>query len=103
MVKKSDSKLITCIVPKGEAKSILGLLASEKEVNTTYFYGARKFKFPGWVEVEVVKIAVSTDRAEGIFDYICELTKVDSTPGIIVHQGPLPCITDFSLSDFKIN
>ena len=102
MQKNNDFKLITCVVPHGEAKNILELLASAKDVIKTFFFGARKFKFPEWIEVEIIEIAISNDRAEEVFDYMCELTKVDSTPGIMIFQGPLPCSTNFSLSEHKI-
>ena len=103
MQKESDFKLITCVVPHGEAKEILESLAKGKEIFTTFFFGARKFKFPEWVEVEIIEIAISKDRADEVFDYICEITKVDSNPGITVYQGPLPSISSFSLADFKIS
>ena len=103
MQKNSDHKLITCVVPHGQAKGILETLAVDKEVIKVFFFGARKFKFPEWVEVEIIEIAISNDKAEEVFDYICEVTNVDSTPGIMVYQGPLPCTTSFSLSDFKIS
>ena len=103
MEKNPDQKLITCVVPRGKAKGILETLAVDKEVIKTFFFGARKFKFPEWIEVEILEIAISNDRAEEVFDYICEVTNVDSTPGIMVYQGPLPSTTSFSLSDFKIS
>ncbi len=91
------SKLITCIIPKGEGINIIKMLKDEKNMRTANVAGGRGGGKRGRLEVDIVSVVVESDRAEEIFDFIHDKAGIGDFHSGFMYQGKLTRSTVFTL------
>ena len=92
-----NSKLITCIIPKGEGIKIIRILKDEKNIPTANVAGGRGGGRRGRLEVDIVNIVVESDRADEIFEFIHEKANIGDYHSGFMLQGKLTRSTVFTL------
>lgn len=92
-----NPKLITCILPKGKATNILSLLHEEKKIDSANMYSGRGGGRRGRLEVDVLTVVVSEERADEIFEYIYLNAEVGNFHGGFMYQAKLNKTTPFTL------
>lgn len=103
-------KLITGIIPDdGTAQNLIKALKSEKDIITANMFQCRGIsssddngvlgRLPPAKPVQVVTVVVPAERADELFDYICELADIFRPHGGLVYQSALQVATDFSLPE----
>ena len=104
----SEDKLITCILPKGQAPSILKKLRDEKGINRANINSARgmgkitPLAYRGigeQAEKEILNVVVKQELADELFEYIYEEAEIDRPHGGIIYMGQLGASTPFLLPD----
>ncbi|MCB0407129.1 MAG: hypothetical protein KDD34_02930 [Bdellovibrionales bacterium] len=107
MDKKTQSKLITCILPKGKAIPLLEALA-EKGIRTANFAHARGSDIEDSVksskllpqedEKEIVTIVAETQElAEELFDFSFEKAEINRKGGGIIYMSSLKYSTPYKV------
>lgn len=108
---ENHGRLITCILPKGEALNLLKKL-SAKGITRANFAFARGFDiqdtdnlrtgFPDAVEKEIVTV-LAKDKAEGeaFFDYIFTAGNINRPGGGLMHMSPLRTASPYQLPQFE--
>ncbi len=96
---EKDNKLITCITPKGKAIEIVKLLHEEKDINSSNVSSGRGGGRRGRLEVDILTVIVSHDRADEIFEFIHEKADIGHLHGGFLYQGRLNMATLFNLPE----
>jgi len=100
-----ESKLITCILPKGAGTELVERLSKEKQmisanVSSCRGRGAGSVGSIGaWDEVDMLTVTVPVDRADEIFDFIYHVGGIDRPRGGIMYQQAVHLVTTFTLPD----
>lgn len=103
-----DTKLITAIIPKGNALKVIKLLKQEKSLttaNVNYARGMGKLtpaKYRGigeQSEKEIITVVVDKSRSDEIFEYIFDVAGIDQPHGGFIYMQPLLQSTDFILPE----
>lgn len=102
----ADSKLITCILPKGKALEVVKKLHEEKGLNSVNVSSGRgssahKGKIQAESEVDVLTVAVEDDRADEIFEFIYYETDIGGISKGFMFQGRLSTATRFVLPEIS--
>ena len=103
----TNQKIITCLIPKENSKAleVAKLLHDEKGINSTSVNSgrgsglARAISYGAWVEVDVLTVIVSEERASEIFAYIFDKVDINRPHSGFLFQGDLSKATPFSLPD----
>jgi hypothetical protein len=104
----TGKKLITCIMPRGRAVSLLEALKEELGIVATTIHHARgtgRMTPLAWrgvgeaAEKDVMSVIVSASRAEEVFAFIFDRGGIDQPHGGILYQQPLARSTVFHLPD----
>lgn len=85
-------KIITCILPAGMGKELVNILFHEwdlKNVNITRGRGASQRSRTIADEMDMLRVVVSPDRADALFDYLYDKAEIGSTPHRFMYQAPL--------------
>lgn len=103
-----NDKLITCILPKGLAISVLNKLRDEKGINRANINSARGMGkitplayrgVGGQAEKEILNVIVKEAEADDIFYYIYEEADINRPHGGIIYMSQLGASTPFTLPD----
>ncbi len=108
---EKDGRVITCILPKGEALDLLKALY-DKGVTKANFAFARGFDIhdasdtpggiPAAVEKEIVTVAAKgANEAEDLFNFIYESGNVNSLGGGLMYMSKLHMSSGYELPDIK--
>ncbi len=106
--KDRSHKLITCILPIGVAHSVVRTLKDEKKIVTANVSNARglgkltlhKHRSLGdEAEKQILTVAVPSDRADEIFEFLYHEAQIDCPHGGLVYMGSLERATTFVLPD----
>ena len=106
MSEMGDTKLITCILPKGLARGISERLLKEKGIVTGNINNARgsghitakKHQKAGFqTEKEIFRVVVDADQADEVFEFIYFHAEVDRPHGGIMYQNALRKSTEYVL------
>ena len=92
-----NSKLITCIIPKGEGLNIISLLKDEKNICTANVAGGRGGGKRGRLEVDIITVVVEGESADDIFDFIHDKAGIGDFHSGFMYQGKLTRSTVFTL------
>jgi len=101
-----QQKVITCVLPKGKAGSVLKVLVRERELTSVDIHYARgvgritPLRHRGIGETplrEVLTVAVPAADADEMFEYIHELAEVNRPHGGLMYMHDLRSSTGFSL------
>lgn len=99
-------KLITCVLPKGKAKSVMEALNEKgvSRINMAFVRGfdihdqAAEGKLPDQTEKEVLTVVCeSAEEAEELFDYIFEKGEINHLGGGLMYMSQLSGATIYSL------
>jgi nitrogen regulatory protein PII len=102
------SKLISAILPKGVALSLIRKLKEEKNINIVtlnYARGTGKLiatkhrKNVVEREQEILTVIVEEERCEEIFEYIYEQANINKAHGGLMYMHPLIHSTEYLLPD----
>ncbi len=96
---EKNGKLITCITPKGKAMAIEKLLQKEKGINSVNIASGRGGGRRGRIEVDILTVVVSAERADEIFEFIYYSADIGEYHGGFMHQGALTGATPFELPE----
>lgn len=108
MAETGDTKLITCILPKGIARGVSEKLLKEKGIVTGNINNARgsghitakKHQKAGYqTEKEIFRVLVDAGRADEIFEFIFNHAELDRPHGGIMYQNALNKSTEYVLPD----
>lgn len=103
----SDTRMITCILPKGSGKPLLEALHG-RGITASNMYYARgsdvgdapgRKGVPDQVEKEIVTVVVESKAAEELFEFIVETAQIDRPGGGLIYQGELRKSVPFILPD----
>lgn len=106
-MKVEQSKLITCILPKGAGVEVVKMLKKDKGFTTgnmsfcrgTGMGGSARRGRSDSSEKEVVTVVVPEDKADEIFEYIYFEAKVDRPHGGFIYMTRLQKSVPYSLPD----
>lgn len=101
-----DSKLITCILPKGKSLEVIKKLHEEKgitAINVSNGRGssAKKGKIQAEAEVEILTVVIEESRADEIFEFIYYEAEIGGISRGFMYQGRLSTATKFVLPEIK--
>jgi nitrogen regulatory protein PII len=106
MAGSDETKLITCILPKGIAGGVSEKLLKEKGIVTGHINNARgsghitakMHQKAGYqTEKELFRIVVDANRADEVFEFIFEHANLDCPHGGIMFQNALRKSTEYEL------
>ncbi|EIJ34176.1 P-II family nitrogen regulator [Thiothrix nivea] len=101
-------KLITCILPKGRAQSLMRVLIREHGLTAVDVHYARGHgrltpqQYRGieeTAEKEVLTVAVPTEQAEAIFELIYDQAEINRPHGGLMYMHPLLATTLYTLPE----
>lgn len=107
IVTDADSRLITCILPKGAGKPLLEAIHNYG-VTTANMYFARgsdagdpfdRNGLPVQVQKEIVTLVVPKKDAEKMFEFVIEYGQINRPGGGVAYQGKLDQSVPFVLPD----
>jgi nitrogen regulatory protein PII len=107
-IRAADSKLITCVLPKGCCRAVLSALKQEQGIvtaNVNYARGTgrmthRSFrKSMSQTEKEVLTVVVPADRADELFAFIFETADIGRPHGGLMYQTDLAASSMLELPD----
>lgn len=96
-------KLIKGFLPKGRGVDVVRLLHTELGINTGNVSSARgqglthSVGYGDWGEIDILTVAVSSDRADEVFAFIYDRAGVGVNGGGLLFQAPLVKVTPFVL------
>jgi len=102
----SESKLITCILPKGHAMPMLKMLKQERGIvtaNINYARGSGRFTpliYRGageQTEKEILSVIVSAEEADELFSYIFFNAEINRPHGGMIYQSALVTATAYQI------
>ena len=105
MQKINNCKRITCILPEHKCISLLKALRKEKNIIMANKNSARGSSYTSnfaWIEMEVLEVIVTEDRADEIFTYLYEKADINTSHGGVIFQNTLSTSSDYSL-DVKLD
>ena len=98
------SKLITCILPVGEAVPVLKQLKQELGIvaaNINHARGSGKWtprayrEMGGQTEKDILTVIVDEQRAEQVFTFIFHIAQIDRPHGGLIFQSDLTAATAY--------
>ncbi|MDH5638308.1 MAG: hypothetical protein OEZ04_07445 [Nitrospinota bacterium] len=100
-------RLITCILPKGTAIPLMKKLREEKGITAMSFHHARGAGRSGrsrhglghYVENHIINIAVSTDQADDIFEFIYFEAHIGEDHNGLLLMEKLGMLTPYTLPE----
>ncbi|EIJ41052.1 hypothetical protein BegalDRAFT_0128 [Beggiatoa alba B18LD] len=100
-------RLITCILPQGEARIVLEKLRAEKGVTTANIYRARgtgssslyRTRFVVELEKDMLTVLVSRRRATEIFNYLYHEAHINQPHSGIIYVERVARATDYFLPE----
>lgn len=101
----TNDKLITCILPKGRAISIVKLLHDEKGIDSANVASGRgigmveSISYGLWSEVDILTVTVDVDQADDVFAFIYDKADIDKVGRGFMFQNGLTRSTPFTLPD----
>ncbi len=104
----TDAKLITCILPKGQAYPMQKMLAEKKGIRSVNFHRARGVgRFSPLTargigeqqEKEILELTVPADIADELFEYIFFEGEMNHAHGGIIYMVSVPKATTMRLPD----
>ena len=106
MNNNSESKLITCILPKGKSLEVVKKLHDEKgltAINVSNGRGssAHKRKIQAESEVEILTVVIDDERADEIFEFIYFEAEIGGISRGFMYQGRLSASTNFVLPEIS--
>jgi nitrogen regulatory protein PII len=108
MTESGETKLITCILPKGSATRVSEKLLKEKGIVTGNINNARgsghitakKHQKAGYqTEKEMFRVVVDADKADEVFEFIYNHAELHHPHGGIMFQNALRKSTEYVLPD----
>ena len=106
MQKETNTKLITCILPKGKAMPLQESLVEKKKLQSGNFHFGRgvgrdfQIKHSGigeQEEREILEVVVTENDAENIFDFIYQSAEIDKAHAGIIYMTQLHNSTPFEV------
>ena len=101
-----DAKQIICILPQGTGSFIEEGLINDFGIRNANFYHAREVSrvssmdgLGAQQEKDVLEVAVESDRAEEVFDYIFHRGELDAPLHGIIFMAALPKLTVMQLPE----
>lgn len=95
----SAAKLITCIVPRGEAQQMMQTLYNEYGLQALNSYTGRgqdsRMALKDWREMDIVNLVVPEAQADEVFDLMYQLAGIGQQAGRLLWQEHLPQATAF--------
>lgn len=104
----SESKLITCILPRGRAEGVLRFLKEDFGIVTANVYFARgsgrmtplAYRGAGeQTEKEIVTVVVASEQAESIFSEIFFRAEINRPHGGMMFQSALTTATPYEIPE----
>ncbi len=108
---REQSKLITCILPKGAARTIMAALKSRYGIITANMNFARGVGrltplahrgIGEQTEKEILTVVVSEEQADEIFTFIYHEAHINRPHGGLMYIHPLQQSVPFSLPDIPV-
>ncbi len=104
---ESNTKLITCILPKGSGRAVVEALHNRGVITSNLYYARGsdygdppgKSGMPEPVEKEFVTVVVPPKDADELFRFIHETAQIDRPGGGILYQTSLRKSVPFVLPD----
>ncbi len=98
MKQKQQYKLITCILPKGNARNMMATLKEQFGINTVNTHKARgvgksaplsQRGFGEQTEKEILSVVVTEEQAEEVFEYLYFESGISEPHGGLMYIGKL--------------
>ena len=105
---ETNTKLITCILPKGRARSLQEVLVDEKGIHTGTFHYARGVGRESHIrdrgigeqqEREVFEVVVEAAQADDLFAFIFEKARMSEPHGGMIYMAALPRSTPMTIPE----
>jgi len=103
-----SQKVITCILPKGRAMKVAKALTKERGLTAVDIHYARgngrltPLRYRGIGETsekEVLTVAVPSEQADDMFEYIYELAEINRPHGGLMYMHGLLAATPYTLPE----
>ncbi len=108
MKKLSNTKLITCLLPKDKAIKITRRLKEEKNILTENISHGRgvgvsdSSLLGAWIEVDILTVVIEESMADEIFEFIFFESEANQSHGGFMFQSNLSSSTRFRLPDIPV-
>ena len=97
-----ESKLITCVLRKGEATALLKRLKAEKGITSANLNHARGAGFSGADgENDVLTVVVPADAGDEIFEFLHEAAAIDRPGGGFLSMARLAGAAEYVLPQLR--
>ncbi len=105
---ESDTKLITCILPKGKALPLQQALVDEKNIDSGNFHFGRGVGRETHIrdigigeqeEREILEVIVAAKEADSIFDFMFCTAEMDKPHGGMIYVTPIVRSTVMTLPE----
>jgi nitrogen regulatory protein PII len=102
----AESKLITCILPRGKSLEVVKKLHEEKGITAVNVWNGRgssahKRKIQTESEVEILTVVIEDSRADEIFEFIYFEAEIGGISRGFMYQGRLSQSTIFVLPEIS--
>ncbi|CAA6605480.1 hypothetical protein MTBLM1_60013 [Rhodospirillaceae bacterium LM-1] len=99
-----ETKLITCVVPRGLASHLIESLAQKLGVTSASAYSGRGASARRDViqEVDVLSVPVADEKADEVFSYLYYEMEIDKHPGRLIYQETLDQTSSLDLLDHAL-
>ena len=103
-----SQKVITCFLPKGRAMKVAKALTKKRRLTAVDIHYARgngrltPLRYRGIGETsekEVLTVAVPTEQADDVFEYIYELAEINRPHGGLMYMHGLLAATPYTLPE----
>lgn len=96
----AEYKIITCLLPEHKAISVLQKLFDDKGIITANKSNARGSSFMThvtWIEMEILEVVVTSEKADEIYDYLFNETEINAPHGGLIFQHKLSRSSHYQL------
>lgn len=105
----ADHKMIVCILGHGTGVNVIARLFEEKGLSTSNVTSGRGISASasthvgseGGTEVDLLNVAVPTERADEIFNFIYDAANLDRPHAGLIFQYAISFVTPFELPEMN--
>ena len=105
---ETNTKLITCILPKGNALSLQQALVKEKNIDSGNFHFGRGIGRDSHIkdigigeqeEREILEVVVQEEEADELFEFMFFTSEMDKAHGGMIYVTPIIQSTGMTLAE----